>query len=76
MSIDSLTTAAIAAGYAMAASEELLGEERLNELPEPSVLAESEDLRHEPPRLGRRLIERPRMQPAIFDWLTFWRVPA
>jgi hypothetical protein len=75
MSIDSLTTAAIAAGYAMAASEELLGEQRLYEVPEPSA-PDSDDLCHEPPRVTREFIVRPRMQPAIFDWLAFWRVPA
>jgi hypothetical protein len=76
MSIDSLTNAAVAAGYAMAACEELLGEQRLDELPESPVLPEAEDLRRELPRLGSRLIVTPKVQPAMFDWLAFWRVPA
>ena len=74
MSIDSLTTAARAAGYAMAASEELLGDQPPAQPLDTPALRQDEDPAHEPPPVrGRSVKVRP--QP-ISDWLAFWRVPA
>ena len=75
MSIDSLTTAARAAGYAMAASEDLFGDELPDQLPEVAGLRQAEGPGLEPPRVADTRNVRPRPQP-FSDWLAFWRVPA
>ena len=78
MSIDSLTAAARAAGYAMAPSEDPLGDELPNLSPETlpalprHVLAQPERRAAVP----NARVTKPKPQPAFIDWVAFWRVPA
>jgi|GEM_PF-4516559 len=76
MSIDRLHTAAIAAGFAMAPSEELLEDNPLRRLPEASARCEPAPVPADAARERSGRILRPRWQPALVDWLAFWRVPA
>jgi hypothetical protein len=77
MSIDSLTAAAKAAGYAMAASEDLLGDElpgsSRGTLPTPRPAIAQSERRAAVPSSH---VVKPKMQPAFIDWVAFWRVPA
>ncbi|HXF54636.1 MAG TPA: hypothetical protein VNK52_10990 [Hyphomicrobiaceae bacterium] len=76
MSIETLHNAAIAAGYAMAPSEELLQDNPPSRLPEASARCEPAAVAADtPPERSGRIL-RPRWQPALVDWLAFWRVPA
>jgi hypothetical protein len=77
MSIDSLTTAARAAGFAMAPPEDPLDE--LSNLSPESLPALPRHVLAQPERRTARpsaRVTKPKLQPAFFDWVAFWRVPA
>jgi hypothetical protein len=76
MSIETLTAAAKAAGFAMAASEELLVTAPAVMTPEAADRRQTVEHAVQPQREPESRRAAPRELPALADWWTFWRVTA